>query len=173
MEGRRRHASTSAGGRRFAPEAFAIVARRSPPGRSTMAASTPLYDLVLLLDSGAEDARRSEILRSVEEAVGNGGEIVNRQEWGARALAYEIAHKKDAEYHLLQFHGTPELLSRLDRTLRITDEVVRHRIIKLAPGTPAPPDQRPEPRPGAAGGDSPAEEPAYEAAPAGSLDPAE
>lgn len=144
-----------------------------------MARPQPLYDLVLMLDTGAEDARRAEILSLVEDAIGKGGEIVNKQDWGARATAYEIGHKKDADYHLLQFHGTPELLSQLDRSLRITDEVVRFRIIKLAPGTPEPPDQRAEPR---AGGEAaPAEdgaaaaeagdsaEPAYEAAPAGAL----
>jgi small subunit ribosomal protein S6 len=143
-----------------------------------MAASQPLYDLVLLLDAGAEDARRTEILQSVEAAVGKGGEVVNQQEWGARALAYEIGHKKDAEYHLLQFHGTPDLLSQLERSLRITDEVVRFRIIKLAPGTPAPPEQRVEPRPGAlpeaappAFGDDAEQSaaPAYETAPVGVL----
>ena len=49
----------------------------------------------------------------------------------------------DAEYHLLQFHaGTPELLSDLDRTLRITDGVLRFRIVKLQPGTPEAPDMR-------------------------------
>ncbi len=112
-----------------------------------MAAEKPLYDLVLLLDSAAEDDRRAEILKNVEEAVAKAGEIVNRQEWGMRSLAFEIRHKKDAEYHLLQFHGTPELLSQIDRTLRITDEVVRFRVIKLAPGTPPPPEHRAEPRP--------------------------
>ena len=61
-------------------------------------------------------------------------------------MAYEIRHKTDAEYHLLQFHGTPELLGALDRTLRITDGVVRFRIIKLAPGTPDPPPRRPPAR---------------------------
>jgi small subunit ribosomal protein S6 len=142
-----------------------------------MAATNPLYDLVLLLDASAEDARRADVLKAAEDLVAKGGEIVNKQEWGARALAYEIGHKKDAEYHLLQFHGTPELLTQLDRSLRITDEVVRYRIIKLAPGTPAPPDQRSEPRPGAlaedaapAGDDAEQHaEPAYETAPAGAL----
>ena len=112
-----------------------------------MAASAPLYDLVLLLDSNADDDRRAQILRGVEDAIGKGGEVVNKQDWGMRSLAFEIRHKKDADYHLLQFHGTPELLRQIDRTLRITDEVVRHRIIKLAPGTPPPPEHRPEPRP--------------------------
>jgi small subunit ribosomal protein S6 len=140
-----------------------------------MAATKPLYDLVLMLDTSAEDARRAEILKTVEETVAAGGEVVNTQDWGARAMAFEIRHKKDAEYHLLQFHGTPELLTRLDRNLRITDEVVRFRIIKLAPGTPAPPESRPEPRPGGIAEDAPAPEPqaapepAYETAPAGAF----
>jgi small subunit ribosomal protein S6 len=141
-----------------------------------MAAAKPLYDLVLLLDASAEDSRRADILKNVEDAVGKGGEAVNKQEWGARALAYEIGHKKDAEYHLLQFHGTADLLSQLDRTLRITDEVVRFRIIKLAPGTPPPPEQRAEPRPGAVDVDEPAvpaeaedATPAYEPAPVGAF----
>ena len=141
-----------------------------------MAAGKPLYDLVLMLDSSAEDARRAEILSNVETAVGKGGEVVNKQEWGARAMAYEIGHKKDADYHLLQVHGTPDLLAQLNRTLRITDEVVRFRIIKLAPGTPPPPEQRAEPRPGGAAeetavADEPAADPtpAYEPAPAGAF----
>jgi small subunit ribosomal protein S6 len=57
-------------------------------------------------------------------------------------MAYEIKHKPEAEYHLLQFHAPNALLERLDRTLRITDSVIRYRIIKLAPGTPDPPDLR-------------------------------
>lgn len=140
-----------------------------------MAATKPLYDLVLMLDTNAEDARRAEILKSVQDTVAKGGEVVNEQDWGPRAMAFEIRHKKDADYHLLQFHGTPELLSQLDRSLRITDEVVRFRIIKLAPGTPAPPEQRPEPRPGGVAEvsapviEDAAPEPAYESAPAGAF----
>ena len=139
-----------------------------------MADTKPLYDLVLMLDTSADDARRAEIFTNVEQTIGKTGEVVNTQDWGARAMAFEIRHKKDAEYHLLQFHGTPELLSQLDRALRITDEVVRFRIIKLAPGTPAPPESRSEPRPGGVAEDVPAAEdrapePAYEPAPAGAF----
>ena len=48
--------------------------------------------------------------------------------------------RADADYRLLQFHGPPELLEQLDHTLKITDGVIRFRIIKLRPGTPPPPD---------------------------------
>jgi small subunit ribosomal protein S6 len=95
---------------------------------------------MLMLDTAAADDVRKKILSDVESAISGSGEIIGTQDWGARAMTYEIRHKTDAEYHLLQFHGPRELLSSLDRTLRITDGVVRFRIIKLAPGTPAPPE---------------------------------
>jgi small subunit ribosomal protein S6 len=109
-----------------------------------MAASPPIYDLTVLLDTAAPDDRRSKILSDVEAMITSGGEVVSKHDWGVRATAYEIRHKTDAEYHLMQFHpGSAELLANLQRTLRITDGVLRFRIIKLEPGTPPPPP-RPE-----------------------------
>jgi small subunit ribosomal protein S6 len=110
-----------------------------------MAAPAPVYDLMLLLDTSAPEEQRKKVLSDVESAISSSGTIVSDHDWGTRALAYEIRHRTDAEYHLLQFHGPPELLANLQRTLRITDGVVRFRLIKLAPGTPAAPDPpRPE-----------------------------
>jgi small subunit ribosomal protein S6 len=111
-----------------------------------MPAVDPLYDLVLMLDSAAPDEQRQKVRTNVETIIGPVG-IVNTQDWGVRQTAYEIRHKTDAEYHLLQFHGGREVLESLQRTLRIADGVIRFRIIKLKPGTPAPPSTRSEPRP--------------------------
>ena len=108
-----------------------------------MAAPAPIYDLMVLLDTAAPDDQRTKILSDAEAMISNGGEVVSKHDWGPRTMAYEIRHKPDAEYHLIQFHGTAQLLENLQRTLRITDGVVRFRIIKLEPGTPAPPP-RPE-----------------------------
>lgn len=119
-----------------------------------MAAPPPLYDLTLLLDTAAPDDRRAKILSDVQAMISGGGDVVGTYDWGARGLAYEIRHKADAEYHLLQFHGSAELLANLQRTLRITDGVLRFRIIKLEPGTPAPP-ARPERAPVEAAAEAP------------------
>jgi small subunit ribosomal protein S6 len=125
-----------------------------------------VYDLMLLLDTAATDAQRAKILADTEAAITAEGTLVGKHDWGARALAYEIRHKGEAEYHLFQFNATPALLERLHRTLRLTDGIVRFRIIKLAPGTPDPPTVRPEP-PRAAAEDEAAAPPAEsEAAPA-------
>jgi small subunit ribosomal protein S6 len=108
-----------------------------------MAAPDPIYDLVVLLDTAAPDDERAKILADAEAMITSGGSVVSKHDWGPRTMAYEIRHKTDAEYHLIQFHGTAQLLESLQRTLRITDGVVRFRIIKLEPGTPDPPP-RPE-----------------------------
>ena len=105
-----------------------------------MATEPPLYDLTLLLDAQMESERRDQILANVEHAIDGSGEIVGRHEWGVRTTAYEVHKHTDAEYHLLQFRGPPELLEQLVHNLKITDGILRHRIIKLRPGTPPPPD---------------------------------
>ena len=130
-----------------------------------------VYDLMLLLDTAATDAQRAKILADTEAAISAEGTLVGKHDWGARALAYEIRHKGEAEYHLFQFNATPALLERLHRTLRLTDGIVRFRIIKLAPGTPDPPTVRPEPPRAAAEDEAPPAEseaapPPAEAAPA-------
>src|SRR3954452_12736339 len=61
-------------------------------------------------------------------------------------MAYEIEHRHEADYRLFQFQGPTDLLQTLQRTLRLTDGVLRHRLIKLKPGTPPPPQMRREPR---------------------------
>jgi small subunit ribosomal protein S6 len=98
---------------------------------------------MLLLDTQAEEATRAKIVADARAAIEAQGELVRQDDWGERALAYPIERKANAEYHLLQFHTTtPELLDGLNRSLRITDGILRFRIIKLKPGVPEAPDMR-------------------------------
>ncbi len=108
-----------------------------------MAHEAPVYDLNLLLDASLDEDRREKILADVETQIVKQGQLVGVHDWGVRPTAYEVHKHKEASYHLIQFHATRELLEALDHSLKITDGVVRHRVIKLKPGTPAPPEQRP------------------------------
>lgn len=108
-----------------------------------MTLPAPTYDLVLLLDPQTEEPVRAKVVADARETIAAKGELLHHDEWGERALAYPIDHKATAEYHLLQFHAGAELIAELNRTLHITDGVIRFRINKLKPGTPAAPDMRP------------------------------
>lgn len=109
-----------------------------------MAKEAPLYDLTLMLSTDTEDEQRTKVLSDVEATiVAAGGSIERNDDWGRRPLSYEIRHQADAEYHLLQFHAPGTLIEELSHTLRITDGVLRFRVIKVRPGTPAAPSTPP------------------------------
>ena len=108
-----------------------------------MASGSHIYDLTLLLDPGVESERREQIVADVADLIDRTGEFIGRHDWGVRPTVYEVRKHGEADYHLLQFRGTPALLEQLDHNLKITDGILRFRIIKLRPGTPPPPDLRP------------------------------
>jgi small subunit ribosomal protein S6 len=102
------------------------------------------YDLMLLLDPTAPDERQESAAREVQSMIESGGTVVAAHDWGLRHLAYEIDHRPEASYRLFQFESEPDLLERLDHSLKIMDGVLRFRIIRLKPGTPTPPAPRSE-----------------------------
>ena len=101
-----------------------------------MPQETPVYDLTLLISTAIPEESRAQILADVEKTIQRGnGSIVSRSDWGTRNLAYRIERQHDAEFHLLQMTGPPSLLEELGHNLRITDGVLRFRIIKSVPGS--------------------------------------
>jgi small subunit ribosomal protein S6 len=142
-----------------------------------MALPAPIYDLVLLLDPQLEEPARAKIVADARASIEAQGELVRYDPWGERALAYPIARKTSAEYHLLQFHaGSPRLLDSLEHSLRIIDGILRFRIIKLKPGVPQAPDMRATSSTPRRSEGEPPQEPASEAppepAPEGQQEPA-
>jgi small subunit ribosomal protein S6 len=136
-----------------------------------MTLPAPTYDLVLLLDPQADDATRAKLVTDTRASISAQGELLRHDEWGERALTYPIERRTSARYHLMQFHvADTELLSSLDRTLRLADEVLRFRIIKLAPGVPSAPDMSAAPAATRGEGE---QGPAAEAAPPETPAPAE
>jgi small subunit ribosomal protein S6 len=123
---------------------------------------TPIYDLTLLLSTGASEEERAKILSEVQSAITSGGGSVERNDdWGVRPLSYGVGHQSEAEYHLLQFTGPGSLLESLSHSLRIADGVIRFRIIKVRNGAPPVPES-PPPVMVVAGSHAPAAQPAPE-----------
>jgi small subunit ribosomal protein S6 len=110
----------------------------------------PLYDLMLLLDPGAPSDRQDSILRDVQGLLEGGGKVVGNYDWGTRRMTFEIDHRPEAAYHLFQFETESggALLDQVDHSLKIMDGVLRHRIIRLKDGAPAPPMPSPDRRGG-------------------------
>ncbi len=105
------------------------------------------YEILLMLDPELPEGRQDEIIKRARELVeGANGKWVGHNVWGRRRLAYEIGHKGEGSYHLLNFDADAETLSELSRILRITDGVMRHLAVRRIEGSvPGPPPPEPEP----------------------------
>ena len=97
-------------------------------------------EILLLLDPDLDEDRQSEIVGRTRELVEKAGGSWDLHDiWGRRRLAYEIDHKADGSYHLLQFTCDAATLEEISRVLRIDDGVMRHLATRRIEGSPARP----------------------------------
>jgi len=111
------------------------------------------YEILLMLDPEGAEAHQDELIARVRELVEkSGGTWRSHDAWGRRRLAYEIAKKPEAIYHLVVFESGAETLDEISRVLKIDDAVLRHMAVKHIEGsrTSAPRDETPAPAPVAA-----------------------
>ena len=62
-----------------------------------------------------------------------GGEVVGANNWGRRKLAYEIDHRPDGFYSVVDFTAVERTLTELKPILRVSDDVLLHMIVKPPP----------------------------------------
>src|SRR6185436_4277113 len=93
------------------------------------------YEILLMLDPELAEERQTEVVSRTNELVEKGGGTwLSHDVWGRRRLAYEIDHKSDGAYHLLQFDAQPATLDEITRVLKITDGVMRHMATRRVKG---------------------------------------
>ena len=63
----------------------------------------------------------------------NGGAVVKVNTWGRRRLAYPIERHRDGLYYFLDLSLTPQSVLEIDRNLKVSEEVIRHLIVKRDP----------------------------------------
>ena len=89
------------------------------------------YEVLFVIANALDDERKEAATEAVKGIIGDGGGEVTRVDlMGTRRFAYPIEKKTEGYYVLVEFSAPPELPKELDRKLRISDDVVRHIIIK-------------------------------------------
>ncbi|MCO5318293.1 MAG: 30S ribosomal protein S6 [Microthrixaceae bacterium] len=90
------------------------------------------YELMIIVDADADDAANTAVIDRVTEMVEAGEGIVPTvDKWGRRRFAYEIDHKHEGVYTVLEITTDATDLADVDRFLRLADDVVRHKLIRL------------------------------------------
>ena len=103
-------------------------------GRRVHREERPLrpYEVMVILDAGLEeDVIRAIIDRATGIISANGGNPGRVDRWGKRRFAYELNHRWEGYYVLLDASAEPPAMAALDRMLSLADEVIRHKVIRL------------------------------------------
>lgn len=91
------------------------------------------YELMVIIDGDAEEGAAESFRDKITEAVAAaGGEVKSTDMWGRRRFAYEINHKWEGTYFVMELLGPGgNALDEMERSLRLADDVVRHKLLRL------------------------------------------
>jgi small subunit ribosomal protein S6 len=90
------------------------------------------YELMLVLRPDAPDERAAAVIdRTTRYVVASGGQIVKVAPWGRRRLAYPIDRYRDGSYHIVVFESPAEAIAELERSLQITEDVLRSLVTRV------------------------------------------
>ena len=90
------------------------------------------YEVVFIIDPTVGDDEVMRLSESVQKIItGQGGTITKTEVMGKRQLAYEINHKKDGTYVLVEVDGSGAEIAELERRMRVNDQILRYMTIRV------------------------------------------
>src|ERR1700722_19951386 len=110
------------------------------------------YESLIIFDAELEEPAIAAVLDRATELVRSGGgerSLIDRG--GKRAFAYEMRHKREGYFVVMEYTAEPPVAAEIDRVLHLADEVLRHKPTRMpdnikakaapiakAPAAPAP-----------------------------------
>ena len=82
-------------------------------------------DAIDIAEVGRGFDQALEVIRSTGGTPG----AIDR--WGKRTLAYEVNHKREGYYVVVEFTAEPATVAALDRMMGLADEIIRHKVVRL------------------------------------------
>ena len=90
------------------------------------------YEVIFIIDPEADEAEVTRLNEAVQKIVTDqGGNITKAEMMGRRQLAYEIGHKREGTYVLLEVDGSGREIAELERRMRVNDRILRYMTIRV------------------------------------------
>lgn len=89
------------------------------------------YEVLYIVRPDLDDEKVQDAVKRVNTLIErSGGSAEHTNLWGKRKLAYEVKHQKEGIYVLQDFKISPDRVPELEAALKITEEVLRHLIVR-------------------------------------------
>ena len=89
------------------------------------------YELMVIHDGDLDDVQVQDELKDLRSRIDEVATIAEVDFWGRRRFAYEIAHKTEGYYSVIELPAEGGARYPVERALRIAYSVVRHKLIRL------------------------------------------
>ena len=104
------------------------------------------YEILFIVRPELDDEQVAASVDTVGTLIQNlGGTHENSNVWGKRRLAYEVAHLREGYYVLTDFKLDPARVPELEATIKISDTVFRHLVVRKPEKVAAKPTPAEEP----------------------------
>jgi small subunit ribosomal protein S6 len=90
------------------------------------------YEVVFIVDPTADDDEVTKLTESLKQiATDQGGTVTKTESMGRRQLAYEILHKTEGNFVLLEIEGSGKEIAELERRMRVNDRIIRYITVRV------------------------------------------
>jgi small subunit ribosomal protein S6 len=91
------------------------------------------YELVVIISPEVAEEEIAATLDKISRfIVERGGSVTEVSQWGRRKLAYPIKNFVEGNYVLTHFKMDPGLTADLEASLKISEEILRHLLVRLS-----------------------------------------
>ena len=90
------------------------------------------YETVFILNPVLSETQIKETVQKFEDyLVSKGAEMISKEDWGLKKLAYPIQKKKTGFYYLIEFQADGQMINNFEVELKRDERIIRWQIIKL------------------------------------------
>ena len=90
------------------------------------------YETVFILNPVLSDSQVKETVKKFEDyLVSKGAEMIWKEDWGLKKLAYTIQNKKSGFYHLFEYKVDGQVVTPFELEFRRDDSVMRYLTVRL------------------------------------------
>lgn len=89
------------------------------------------YEIIFIVRVLEDEAINAVVDKFSKLIVANGGTVDKEERWGKKHLAYDIKKESEGYYVLFNVTGEPACMKECDRVMKITDEILKHMIVRV------------------------------------------
>ena len=88
------------------------------------------YESIIIINPNLDEEACAKVVEKFTDMIAKEGKVESTEVWGKRKLAYPIQKNNEGYYVQINFSSNPEFIDELNRIYNITDEIIKHIVVK-------------------------------------------